>query len=312
LAPGTDIRLEVKRKGGDKTETVTTRLVAMDTSVPNELPDNSTAKKALAQQKSAGPALPATGPVIPVPMPPKKDKDDPKLPMPPKEKEKDKDQTTPPKEKDASKIEKGLIKRSTEARDHEYWVYVPENYDPNVSHGLIIWLHAAGDKGKDAKAVTDIWDDYCAKNHFIMIGPKAENDSGWVASESEFILQTARAMLNEYTIDRQRIVAHGMGVGGQMAFYIGFHARDFIRGVATTSAILATSPKDTALGQRLAFFIVAGGKDPMNKQIQLSSKTLTDKKFPVSFHEIAEMGKEYLTQKVLDELVRWIDSLDRI
>jgi serine protease Do len=323
MLPGTDLRLEVKRKDGGKIEVVTARLAALDTSVPESLPDDSTAKKALTPQKPAGPPMgiapgPGPGPApMPDPSQPKKDLPKlPKEPLLPKGKDapapKEKDATTPPKEKDAKKVEKGLLKRTTEARDHEYWVFVPENYDPNIAHGLIIWLHAAQDRGRDAKAVVDIWEDFCEKHHFIIVGPKAETDSGWVASESEFIEQTARAMLNEYTIDRQRVVAHGMGVGGQMAFYIGFHARDLIRGVATTSAILGTSPKDTVGGQRLAFFIIAGGKDPMAKQIELSSKTLTDKKFPVNFRLIAEMGKEYLTKQVLEELVRWIDSLDRI
>ena len=32
---------------------------------------------------------------------------------------------------------------------------------------------------------------------------------------------------------------HGMGVGGQMAFYLGFNARDMVRGVATSGAVLA-------------------------------------------------------------------------
>jgi hypothetical protein len=44
--------------------------------------------------------------------------------------------------------------------------------------------------------------------------------------------------IGEYTIDRRCVVAHGMGVGGQMSFYLGFAARDLVRGVATTGAML--------------------------------------------------------------------------
>ena len=36
--------------------------------------------------------------------------------------------------------------------------------------------------------------------------------------------------MNQYTIDRNRVVVHGMGVGGQMAFRLGFRARDVVRG----------------------------------------------------------------------------------
>ena len=27
--------------------------------------------------------------------------------------------------------------------DHEYWIYVPDNYDPNIGHALVVWLHPA-------------------------------------------------------------------------------------------------------------------------------------------------------------------------
>jgi len=238
----------------------------------------------------------------------------PKRPMPPMVPAAKTPDTPPaPKEpKDPKKVEKGLLKRTNEARDHEYWVYVPENYDPNVAHGLVIWLHAAGKGGKDAENVADIWAEYCEANHLILVGPKAESESGWVASEAEFIAGTARDLLSEYTIDRQRVVVHGMGIGGQMAFYLGFHARDLIRGVATSSAILANQAKESVAHQRLAFFVVAGGKDPLAPDIKKSQQQLGEKKHPVIFREIPDMGREYLDRKTLEEIIRWIDSLDRM
>ena len=38
---------------------------------------------------------------------------------------------------------------------------------------------------------------------------------------------------------------------------------------------------------------------------------LAEKKYTVIFHEIANMGHQYLDEPTLEELVRWIDSLDR-
>jgi S1-C subfamily serine protease len=329
-APGAQVRLEVKRKDGKKTETLTVRLSSADSTVPETLPEKSSAGKALIKPKESPriPAMPVPGetppkpgdpprqpgdpprrPEIPRPQPRPGD-DKPPLPKPPGA---DKpDTTNPPRPSDPKKkVETGLLKRTNQARDHEYWILVPENYDPNVAHGLIIWLHSAGSGGKDAGDLREIWEEYCSKYHLILLGPKAENDSGWVASESEFIAGTARELLHEYTIDTQRVVVHGMGIGGQMAFYMGFNARDLIRGVATTSAVLATQPKDTVPGQRLQFFVVAGTKDPNFKDIAKSKTALGEKKYPVLYREI-EMGKQYLDAKTLAELVRWIDSLDRL
>ena len=63
------------------------------------------------------------------------------------------------------------------------------------------------------------------------MGPKSGNNDGWVPSETEVVMQDVKTVLGQYTIDRTRVVAHGMGNGGQMAFYVGFNARDMFRGV---------------------------------------------------------------------------------
>jgi serine protease Do len=232
---------------------------------------------------------------------------------PPKPPEKKDDKADDKKEdkKDEKKPETGMLDRSTPAKDHQYWVYVPANYDPNVSHALVVWLHAGGNGGKDAKDMASIWQDVCEDQHIILVGPKSESDAGWLASEAEFVQEAARDVMKEYTIDRRRVVVHGMGVGGQMAFYLGFNARDLIRGVATTGAVLGTAPKPAEVGQRLTFFVVAGGKDPLAKDIAGVKSQLAEQKYAATFREVAEMGKEYLDRKTFEELARWIDSLDK-
>jgi serine protease Do len=214
--------------------------------------------------------------------------------------------------KDKEEPETGLLKRTTEATGREYWVYVPESYDKNVSYGVLVWLHAAGKGGKDAEDVVDIWKDFCADQHFLLVGPKSKNPEGWRASETEEVVQAVKDVLAGYTTDRTRVVTHGMGVGGQMAFYLGFAARDVVRGVAVSGAALGTQPKDAVPTQPLAFYVVAGDKDPLVKEIAEGVDKLKDKRYPVIYRQLAEFGKEYLDTKTLDELKRWMDSLDRM
>jgi S1-C subfamily serine protease/predicted esterase len=302
LFPGSEMKAELKRKDGDKTETVHIKLAAVPDVVPDALPAFSTEKRALEPRKQA----PAPRPQGLVPA-----KDAPK--NAPKGKAKaEEPKPEEPKKEEQKKAETGLLERTTPAKDHQYWVYVPDNYDPNVSHALVIWLHAAGQGGKDAKDMASIWGDACEEQHIILVGPKSESETGWLASEAEFVLEAARDVIKEYTIDRQRVVAHGMGVGGQMAFFLGFNARDMIRGVATSGATLAYQPRDSVTGQRLSFYVVAGAKDPLAKEIEGIKAKLEEKKYPVTQREVAEMGKEYLDRKTFDELVRWIDSLDKL
>src|SRR5947207_10183586 len=110
------------------------------------------------------------------------------------------------KKKDAKKAETGFFKRSNAAADHQYWVYVPEDYDPNISYGLLIWLHPIGkSKDKDFEDVQSIWEDFCKSRHMIFAAPKAENDTGWLASETDFIQEVAKNLKAEYTIDPHRV-----------------------------------------------------------------------------------------------------------
>jgi serine protease Do len=305
LMANTDVKLEVKRKGADKTETLTARLTAFPDEVPETLPKESTKKRAREQAKNPDPKLPPKGKDEPKKGEPKKDE--------PKKDEPKKDEPKKEDKKDEPKVEKGLIKKSNPALGRNYWVFVPRTYDPNVAHGLLVWLHPAGREGRDADDMVDIWEDFCEDHNLIILGPISENKAGWVATETEGVISDINAVLGQYTIDRQRIVAHGAGIGGQMAYYLGFNARDQIRGVATVGAVLANQPKDLASNQRLQFFIAAGEKDPLVKDITEAKAKLTERKYSVTLKVIKDFGKQYLNEdpKTLKELARWIDALDR-
>ena len=220
-----------------------------------------------------------------------------------------------PKPKEGEKEpEKGLLKRKSANGDNSYWVFVPTNYDPNVSYALVVWLHPVGrNKQDDIDSFTDAWEAYCEDNHIILIGPAAANENtGWTPGESEFVQEAVKTVSEQYTIDRRRIVAHGMGVGGQMAYYLGFNKRELFRGVATTGAALGNNPKERIANQPLSFFVVAGAKDPLKDAVKETKDKLTEHKYPAIHREIPDMGHQYLNRKTLDELVRWIDALDRM
>jgi serine protease Do len=325
LTPGIEVKLELKRKvvpkpgdkkDGDKkkkedekadkkddekkegekeadkfeTVTVTAKLIAAPAELPDKLPLPSSAGKALEGQP--------------------KPKKGPKDPFPPPEEDEcgqDKD-----KKEDKPKVETGYITRANEALGREYWVYVPDNYDVNKSYGLVIWFHKEGMAGKDGEKMSKVFREICEDYNFIVMGPKSGNNDGWVPSETELVMQDVKTVIGQYTIDRTRVVAHGMGNGGQMAFYVGFNARDTIRGVATVGSVLGTNPKENIANQPLSFFVSGGDKDPLIKDIAQSRDLLIEKRFPVVFREMKESGKEYFDAPTFADLVSWLDSLDRI
>ena len=95
--PTQELSLEVKRKGGAKTETVKVKLVEIIDQVPTakELPETSSAKKALTKPGEKVPA-----------------------------------------KKPEKKPETGQMKKQTPALDNTYYVYVPDNYDANIAYSV--------------------------------------------------------------------------------------------------------------------------------------------------------------------------------
>jgi S1-C subfamily serine protease/poly(3-hydroxybutyrate) depolymerase len=214
---------------------------------------------------------------------------------------------------DDKKPETGLLQKTSTDGTHGYWLYVPDKYDPSATYALVVWLHPPGKaKDGDVKAFRDAWEDYCAANHLIVAMPIAENENGWKRTESEFVAETVKAATDTYNIDKRRIVLHGMGVGGEMALYLAFHNRQLYRGVATTGSALTGAPKERVANLPVSFYLVAGGKDPLKDLIKDTAKKLSDFKYAATYKEIKDMGQQYLDEPTLKELVRWIDSLDRI
>ena len=203
----------------------------------------------------------------------------------------------------------GLSNKTT---GRKYWMYLPDNYDKNKSYGVIIWQHDVGKGGKDGKDMFKIWERYCDSANFILIGPQAKNGVDWVATETEELVQTINQAIAGFTIDRSRVVVHGMGNGGSMSMYLAFNARDLIRATVVSGAVLNGNAKDNLPNQPLSLFVVAGDKDPLIKEIKETNEKLKLKKFPVIYRELKDFGKEYLDQTTLEEICNWLDALDRI
>ncbi|MBV9122629.1 MAG: PDZ domain-containing protein [Planctomycetes bacterium] len=284
LMPGTEVQVEVRRQGDKGLENLTVKLGELPDTVPAKLPERASAKKALEAPKPMAGTAPAAPAVA-------------------------------PKEEDKKKAETGFLQRTNAAGDRRYWIYVPEDYDPNIAYALVVWLHPAhqGNDKADREFV-NFWKPWCRERHIILVGPRAENETGWLFNEADFVLETVHHVLGEYAIDHERIVAHGQGAGGNLAFYLAFQDRDLIRGVAAAGAALAGPAKENVPNQRLTFFLVTGAKDPLAPAMTQTRTKLTEKKFPVVYHELPDRSPENLARDptLLEELVRWIDSLDRL
>lgn len=189
--------------------------------------------------------------------------------------------------------------------------YVPATYNPRVPHGIVIWLHKPS--GFDKDALIERWKDACEKHDLIVLAPQSADPARWLPTEVEFIRKAYDDLAGRYTIDAQRVVVHGHEAGGAMAFLTAFGHRDVVRGVAAVDAAIpgrASPPANDPL-ERLAIFITASEGGRLADRVKQTAEGLREMGYPVT---VKELGKEsrYLNAEEIEELARWVDSLDRL
>jgi len=189
--------------------------------------------------------------------------------------------------------------------------YVPDSYNPELSYGVVLWLHAPGKY--DQKALLERWRKHCDNHDLILLAPQAAQDDKWGLTEVGVIRKLLDRLTATYNIDPQRIVVHGYQGGGAMAYLVSFAFRDLVRGVAVIGANLPERvpvPANNPL-KRLAVFIGAADNFKSSREILSGVKILRARNYPVTIKNLGETAR-YLNDDEIAELVRWIDTLDRI
>jgi serine protease Do len=204
----------------------------------------------------------------------------------------------------------GRFTTTLEGSDHDYWAYVPESAAGTQPLGLIIWIHPGGET-MEATMFKE-WKSICDRRGLILVGPKADKPAGWQPGEADFIKQLISHLRTTYTIDPSRIVLHSFGTGAGLAWMVGGKHRDLIRGVVVAGAPYLGQPMDNEPELRQQFFFVCGDGDPVFPKVKASVDGLRKLKFPVSFSTIKGSGAKYPEESAIEEIGRWVDSLDRI
>jgi serine protease Do len=193
----------------------------------------------------------------------------------------------------------------------ECLAYVPEDYTPDVPHGVIVWLHAPGGFVPDELVAR--WQPLCTKHDFILLAPQAADRTRWQPTEARRVRRLLDEVIKKYTVDPARVVVHGHEGGAAMAYVFGIVNRDAVRAIAAVEAPLPRIARlpDTDPAQRLAFYTTLATKTEQTSAVESGIERLRELKYPVVVKEIGEQSR-YLTAEELDELVRWFDTLDRI
>jgi len=194
---------------------------------------------------------------------------------------------------------------------NECFAYVPESYDPQVPHGVLLWLHPAG--GEPDVELIARWQKHCRQHDLILLAPKSADKSRWQRREVDYIRKTLDQVINRYNVDPARVVVAGREAGGAMAWLVGLEHRDRVRGIAAIDAPLpplVALPETDPL-QPLSILVTTAKKSRHAARIRLGADQFAARKHAVTVVDQGELPHP-LTAHERGQLVRWLDSLDRI
>lgn len=209
----------------------------------------------------------------------------------------------------AEKPETGLIDIKLPEEKQECFTYVPADYHPLVPQGVFVWFAPPGQFDKDE--IEKRWKEFADSHRLIVMVPRPAEAGKWHPGEIAVVRKFIDNVVSRYNVDRTRVVLHGRLVGGTMAWFTALAHRNLVRGVAVVDAPL---PEQAALDNdpvnRLFVYSIAT-KSAQNKEAIASGQArLTKSKVPLQTKTLD--GDRDLNAEDLEQLGRWIDSLDRI
>jgi serine protease Do len=211
-------------------------------------------------------------------------------------------------EKDGPKTGRFNVKMSN--GEHSYWAYVPQDYNPQYEYAVMVWIHPSGDTME--ATVFKQWQAICNRRGIIILGPKAQQLSGFTPNESEFVKDALEQLTDKYSIDANRVFLHTYSNGGKFAYQLAFKYREQFHGVAAAAAPLRTRPPENDPDYRMQFHLLCGDKDSLFRNVQQTVRGLKGVKFPVSFTTMKGRARKYPAEEETEEIGRWADCLDRI
>ncbi len=191
------------------------------------------------------------------------------------------------------------------------FAYVSEQYDTSQPAGLVVWLTEPGENNRESLLTR--WKTSCQQHNLILLAPQPADPKRWQRTEIDFVRKCMDHILASYEIDRTRIVVHGYGAGGTLAYWVAFSHLDIVRAVATidTSLPAQIRPPATDPLHRLSIFATTSSTSPATTRVRQSLKVLSQLKYPLFVHDRNKNeGVFNSTEQAI--LVRWMDALDCI
>jgi len=107
---------------------------------------------------------------------------------------------------------------SSQANNSLARLYVPNNYNPNQSYPLVVFLHGSGESGTDDHKQVDVHINNLLLNAnvrgFLLLAPQSSNYYAFSDDQLNVIVNLIARAADQYHVDPTRIYVTGLSMGG--------------------------------------------------------------------------------------------------
>ncbi|MFT7639477.1 MAG: serine protease Do, partial [Pirellulaceae bacterium] len=112
------------------------------------------------------------------------------------------------------------------AERNKCFAYIPSTYRADTPHGVLVWLH--GPSGYKEADLEKRFKQVCEKYHLVLLAPKAGDGQKFAPTDADFCGKAIQKVIADYSVDANRLVAHGYQAGGSMAYIVAFGQRALV------------------------------------------------------------------------------------
>lgn len=218
--------------------------------------------------------------------------------------------TEKPAEANGDKPKTGRFTAKLDGYDQEHWAYVPDDWSADRTWSLLVWTHPTASSME--ATIFNRWKSVCDHRGILLLAPKSKSGRNWTENETEYVHDVVKDFSATYNVAADRIAIHGFDDGGVFAATVAFEHRELFSGIILASTGLRKAPAENLPDFRQQLLLVSGAKDPITRLVDLTADAIRGLKFPVTQLKLDDLGHEYPKGESIDQLARWLDSLDRI
>lgn len=240
----------------------------------------------------------------------------------------------------AQAVETGFLNRTLtyDGEERLYQIYVPANYSEKENWPVILFLHGAGEEGKDGLMQTTVGIANFIRKHVdryqaIVVMPQSRKPKGWIDTETPLAMEALDRTLKEFSTDENRVYLTGLSNGGYGSWSLAYKypdkfaaalvicgylsARDIARDIPAGSEMKPAVP---AMGtdtyevladklQKMPVWIFHGEEDNVVSASGARSiyQAMQTRNAPVQYTELPGIGhNSWDSAYGSDEVIKWM------